>query len=170
MYILKSLIYMYSKIVNPKTDRRVSITGKLGKTILRNYLLVLSGGAASALATEVDSWGGSTLRSMRDDQRWAQMLQHSEDRRDEQEEEEVYGTYGWTLERSSHARKPVKWVLDDYPNESVPYGEEWRFDQSGPGWENVLSGDLFKGIDPPKIDLPEPGYQIPEPIKRFNTV
>lgn len=36
---------MYSKIANPKTGRRVSITGKLGKTILKNYLLVLSGGA-----------------------------------------------------------------------------------------------------------------------------
>ena len=35
---------MYSKIVNPKTGRRVSITSRLGKEILRNYLSVLVGG------------------------------------------------------------------------------------------------------------------------------
>ena len=35
---------MYSKIVNPMTGRKVSITGKLGKTILNTYLNVLSGG------------------------------------------------------------------------------------------------------------------------------
>lgn len=38
---------MYSKIVNPKTGRMVSVNGKLGKEILRNYLNVLEGGAAS---------------------------------------------------------------------------------------------------------------------------
>ena len=37
---------MYSKIVNPKTGRKVSITGRLGKTILRNYFNVLNGGSA----------------------------------------------------------------------------------------------------------------------------
>ena len=37
---------MYSKIVNPKTGRRVSVKSMLGKNILRNYLLILSGGAA----------------------------------------------------------------------------------------------------------------------------
>ena len=36
---------MYTKIVNPKTHRRVLIKSKLGKRILRNYLNVLSGGA-----------------------------------------------------------------------------------------------------------------------------
>ena len=30
--------YLYSKIVNPKTGRKVSIYGKLGKKILKNYL------------------------------------------------------------------------------------------------------------------------------------
>ncbi len=38
---------MYSKIVNPKTGRRVSIKSRLGKKILRNYiqsLLYMSGG------------------------------------------------------------------------------------------------------------------------------
>lgn len=39
---------MYSEIVNPKTGRMVSVNGKLGLEILRNYLFVLSGGAASA--------------------------------------------------------------------------------------------------------------------------
>ena len=37
---------MYSNIVNPKTGRRVSVKSMLGKNILRNYLLILSGGAA----------------------------------------------------------------------------------------------------------------------------
>lgn len=36
---------MYSKIENPLTGRRVSINGKLGRSILRNYLNVLSGGS-----------------------------------------------------------------------------------------------------------------------------
>ena len=36
---------MYSKITNPETGRKIYINGKLGKTILRNYLLVLKGGA-----------------------------------------------------------------------------------------------------------------------------
>ena len=36
---------MYSKITNPITGRKISINGKLGKTILRNYITVLQGGA-----------------------------------------------------------------------------------------------------------------------------
>ena len=36
---------MYSKIINPETGRKVAINGKLGKTILRNYITVLQGGA-----------------------------------------------------------------------------------------------------------------------------
>ena len=32
---------MYSKITNPKTGRKVSVKSRLGKMILRNYLLVL---------------------------------------------------------------------------------------------------------------------------------
>ena len=36
----------YSKIINPLTGRKVSIYGKLGKTILKNYLRVLRGGAS----------------------------------------------------------------------------------------------------------------------------
>ena len=35
---------MYSKIVNPETGIRVSITSRLGKEILRNYLSILVGG------------------------------------------------------------------------------------------------------------------------------
>tara|TARA_B110000967_G_C18550664_1_gene395199 strand:+ start:410 stop:571 length:162 start_codon:yes stop_codon:yes gene_type:complete len=35
---------MYSKITNPETGRKISINGKLGKTILRNYINVLQGG------------------------------------------------------------------------------------------------------------------------------
>ena len=36
---------MYSKIVNPKTGRKVSVTSRLGKSIVRNYLNVLTGGS-----------------------------------------------------------------------------------------------------------------------------
>ena len=41
---------MYSKIENPLTGRRVSINGKLGRSILRNYLNVLSGGSVPNLS------------------------------------------------------------------------------------------------------------------------
>ena len=34
----------YSKIVNPKTGRKVSISGRLGREILKQYLNVLTGG------------------------------------------------------------------------------------------------------------------------------
>ena len=37
---------MYSAITNPNTGRRVSTTGVLGKSIIKNYLLVLRGGSA----------------------------------------------------------------------------------------------------------------------------
>ena len=36
---------MYSRITNPETGRNVTIESALGKHILRNYLLILSGGA-----------------------------------------------------------------------------------------------------------------------------
>ena len=36
---------MYSKIVNPKTNKNVDIHSLLGKKIIRNYLMVLNGGA-----------------------------------------------------------------------------------------------------------------------------
>ena len=34
---------MYSKIINPKTGRKVSVKGRLGQIILRNYMKELSG-------------------------------------------------------------------------------------------------------------------------------
>ena len=34
----------YSKIVNPKTGRKVSINGRIGREILKQYLNVLTGG------------------------------------------------------------------------------------------------------------------------------
>ena len=37
---------MYSKIVNPKTGRKVSIKSKLGKTIIQNYINYSDGGAS----------------------------------------------------------------------------------------------------------------------------
>ena len=48
MDILNVCIYyrnMYSKIVNPETNRLVNINGQMGQQILRNYLNVLRGGA-----------------------------------------------------------------------------------------------------------------------------
>ena len=38
---------MYSKITNPKTGRKVDLNGRLGKNIVRNYLMVLNGGASA---------------------------------------------------------------------------------------------------------------------------
>ena len=35
---------MYSKIINPKTGQKVSITGKLGQNILKQYLKQLENG------------------------------------------------------------------------------------------------------------------------------
>ena len=39
-------MYQYSKILNPKTNRFVSIYGKLGKNIIQNYIkhLEIEGG------------------------------------------------------------------------------------------------------------------------------
>ena len=34
---------MWNKIVNPKTGRKVSITGAIGQKILRNYIYQLRG-------------------------------------------------------------------------------------------------------------------------------
>ena len=52
---------MYSKIINPETGRKVAINGKLGKTILRNYMFVLNGGSSSKGAAKAPS---SELESM----------------------------------------------------------------------------------------------------------
>ena len=38
---------MYTKIANPKTGRKVAITSRLGKQIIRNYLNYLRGGEAT---------------------------------------------------------------------------------------------------------------------------
>ena len=43
---------MYSLIVNPKTNRKVSIKSRLGKSILRNYLQILSGGSDPQLRAQ----------------------------------------------------------------------------------------------------------------------
>ena len=50
---------MYSKIVNPMTGRKVSITGKLGKTILNTYLNVLSGGTFGGPVAESGAESGA---------------------------------------------------------------------------------------------------------------
>ena len=46
---------MYSKIINPKTGRKVYVKGKLGKQILKNYLLVMRGGSGSAPPMKLSS-------------------------------------------------------------------------------------------------------------------
>jgi len=43
---------MYSKIVNPKTGRKVSVGGRLGRDILRRYLIVLRGGDGKSQTPE----------------------------------------------------------------------------------------------------------------------
>lgn len=44
---------MYSKIINPVTGRKVSIYGKLGKKILKNYLNNIIGGAIALPGNEL---------------------------------------------------------------------------------------------------------------------
>jgi len=36
-------IYMWNKIVNPKTGRKVNVNSKIGKSVLRNYMKQLGG-------------------------------------------------------------------------------------------------------------------------------
>ena len=55
---------MYSKIINPVTGRKVAINGKLGRTILRKYLFVLSGGAVQLTLDEIK--GRHPLRSIQE--------------------------------------------------------------------------------------------------------
>ena len=43
---------MYSHISNPKTGRKVSVTGRLGKSILLNYLKVFKGGSITEMAKQ----------------------------------------------------------------------------------------------------------------------
>jgi hypothetical protein len=38
LYLQKGSGNIYNKIVNPKTGRKVNIFGKIGKTVLKNYL------------------------------------------------------------------------------------------------------------------------------------
>ena len=40
---------MYSKIINPETNKKVDITGKLGRKILANYLSILKVGGSMKL-------------------------------------------------------------------------------------------------------------------------
>jgi len=63
----------YSKIVNPKTGRKVSTSGRLGKEILRNYFFVLSGGKKPSSSSDylppehlfykdqLDNYGAETI-------------------------------------------------------------------------------------------------------------
>lgn len=44
---------MYSKIINPKTGRKVNVSGKLGRSIIRNYLTILNAGGK----TPKSQWG-----------------------------------------------------------------------------------------------------------------
>ena len=46
---------MYSKIVNPQTNRLVNITSKYGKLIIKKYLQKLYGGSDAHAQTNKDS-------------------------------------------------------------------------------------------------------------------
>ena len=50
IFLYYNITHMYSKIVNPKTGRQVSVKSRLGKDILRKYLFILSGGLGPAPA------------------------------------------------------------------------------------------------------------------------
>ena len=44
---------MYSKIINPKTGRKVNVNGRLGKSIIRNYIVFVNGGELGKKTKEV---------------------------------------------------------------------------------------------------------------------
>jgi len=46
---------MYKNIINPKTGRKVSIYGKIGKKILNNYIKLIGGAAAADSDSDSDS-------------------------------------------------------------------------------------------------------------------
>ena len=64
---------MWQKIINPKTGRKVSITSKLGKNILNNYINQLQNGGSGrvpscknllkAIARQISSSREATSRS-----------------------------------------------------------------------------------------------------------
>jgi len=57
---------MYSKIINPKTGRKVSVKGRLGQIILRNYMKELSGKFSKGGAqTNIISGASRTRRAAR---------------------------------------------------------------------------------------------------------
>ena len=45
---------MYTKIINPETNRSVNINGKLGQKIINKYLRIIYGGASSDGGPEVE--------------------------------------------------------------------------------------------------------------------
>ena len=51
---------MYENIINPKTGRKVSIYGKIGKKILNNYIKLIGGAAAADSDSDSDSDGDIT--------------------------------------------------------------------------------------------------------------
>jgi len=57
---------MYSKIINPETGRKVSVKGRLGQIILRNYMKELSGKFSKGGAqTNIISGASRTRRAAR---------------------------------------------------------------------------------------------------------
>ena len=110
---------MYSKIVNPLTGRKVLTSGILGKKILKQYLLILTGGSSGAKRTL---------------KRSKSLPSHLEDWTPEE-----YAAYenGWQLIRDDTTRKPIRW--EKYP---IEHGDEWVKEGEGRFWENKLSGEI----------------------------
>uniref|UniRef100_A0A6C0B630 Uncharacterized protein n=1 Tax=viral metagenome TaxID=1070528 RepID=A0A6C0B630_9ZZZZ len=83
---------MYSKIVNPKTGRKVSVTSRLGKSIIRKYLNVLSGGtkghypSRGRVGKKVHQ---KKIKAERERQRVAETLVNERRRDMERQEQEV---------------------------------------------------------------------------------
>ena len=72
------IVYIYKTIVNPKTGRIVNIYGKIGRTILENYINTLNGGNKKRQGKKI------TIRKLRDSHNLImdkeQKLEYSEDK------------------------------------------------------------------------------------------
>ena len=90
---------MYAKIVNPRTGYKVSVNGILGKSILRNYIAVLNGGAGT-YRRAMAQWQRATIGPPRE----LGVLEKLE-RRQQIAESDGWGLVaGLPIDRSEYAR------------------------------------------------------------------
>ena len=55
---------MYEYIINPTTNRNVSVYGKIGKKIINNYINILNGGAAAAEVNQPPALAGKKRKNV----------------------------------------------------------------------------------------------------------